>query len=203
VGLRFRSGVKADCYRCYDSFCGAGFDYYCSACYEYIAKFHPQYRANRLAAFSGFDRRIPVSMRILAELPLSGQNGDNRSKRVLVVGAGDAGALVVREMQKNPHLPLKPVCFLDDDPDKQRKQIHGIPVVGKLNDLPRTLITRRIDEVVIAIPSAPGRVIRQVAEVCRARNMQFRTMPGLFELLGGKVSVNRLREVEITDLLRR
>ena len=143
------------------------------------------------------------SMRILAELPLSGQNGDNRSKRVLVVGAGDAGALVVREMQKNPHLPLKPVCFLDDDPDKQRKQIHGIPVVGKLNDLPRTLITRRIDEVVIAIPSAPGRVIRQVAEVCRARNMQFRTMPGLFELLGGKVSVNRLREVEITDLLRR
>ncbi len=75
-----------------------------------------------------------------------------RSKRVLVVGAGDAGALVVREMQKNPNLPLKPVCFLDDDSDKQRKQIHGIPVVGKLSDLPRTLVTRRIDEVVIAIP---------------------------------------------------
>jgi FlaA1/EpsC-like NDP-sugar epimerase len=106
-------------------------------------------------------------------------------------------------MQKNPNLPQKPVCFLDDDPAKQRKQIHGIPVVGKLSDLPRTLITRRIDEVVIAIPSAPGRVIRQVADMCRTRNMPFRTMPGLFELLGGKVSVNRLREVEITDLLRR
>jgi len=143
------------------------------------------------------------SMRILAELPLSGSNGDSRSKRILIVGAGDAGALVVREMQKNPNLPQKPVCFLDDDPAKQRKQIHGIPVVGKLSDLPRTLITRRIDEVVIAIPSAPGRVIRQVADMCRTRNMPFRTMPGLFELLGGKVSVNRLREVEITDLLRR
>jgi FlaA1/EpsC-like NDP-sugar epimerase len=146
---------------------------------------------------------LRFSMRILAEVPVSGSNGSARSKRVLVVGAGDAGALVVREMQKNPNLPLRPICFLDDDPDKQRKQIHGIPVVGTLDDLPRTLVTRRIDEVVIAIPSAPGSVIRKVAEVCRSRNMPFRTMPGLFELLGGKVNVSRLREVQITDLLRR
>jgi FlaA1/EpsC-like NDP-sugar epimerase len=146
---------------------------------------------------------LRFSLRILAEIQPSATNGNKGSKRVLVVGAGDAGALVVREMQKNPNLPLKPVCFLDDDADKQRQQIHGVPVVGTLADLPRTLVTRRIDEVVIAIPSAPGRVIRQVADVCRLRNMPFRTMPGLFELLGGKVSVSRLREVEITDLLRR
>lgn len=146
---------------------------------------------------------LRFSMRILAEIQPGGANGNPRSKRVLIVGAGDAGVLVVREMQKNPSLPLQPVCFLDDDIDKQHKQIHGIPVVGKLNDLPRSLVTRRIDEVIIAIPSAPGSVIRQVAAVCRQRNMPFRTMPGIYELLGGKVSVNRLREVEITDLLRR
>lgn len=146
---------------------------------------------------------LRFSMRVLAEVQPAAADSDSRSKRVLVVGAGDAGALVVREMQRNPNLPLQPVCFLDDDPDKQRQQIHGIPVVGKLDDLPRILIMRQIDEVVIAIPSAPGQVIRKVAEVCRLRNMPFRTMPGLYELLGGKVSVSRLREVEITDLLRR
>lgn len=146
---------------------------------------------------------LRFSMRVLAEVQPASTDSASRSKRVLVVGAGDAGALVVREMQRNPNLPLQPVCFLDDDPDKQRQQIHGIPVVGKLDDLPRILIMRQIDEVVIAIPSAPGQVIRKVAEVCRLRNMPFRTMPGLYELLGGKVSVSRLREVEITDLLRR
>ena len=119
---------------------------------------------------------LRFSMRVLAESQPA--NTDVRSRRVLVVGAGDAGALVVREMQKNPDLPLRPVCYLDDDPDKQRQQIHGVPVVGTLNDLSRTLVTRRIDEVVIAIPSAPGSVIRQVAEVCRVRGMPFRTMPG-------------------------
>lgn len=146
---------------------------------------------------------LRFSMRILAEVQPAAADADSRSKRVLVVGAGDAGALVVREMQRNPNLPLQPVCFLDDDPEKQHQQIHGIPVVGKLDDLPRILIMRHIDEVVIAIPSAPGQVIRKVAEVCRLRNMPFRTMPGIYELLGGKVSVSRLREVEITDLLRR
>ncbi len=128
---------------------------------------------------------------------------EKRRRRVLIVGAGDAGALVVREMQKNPALRLTPVCFLDDNPDKQKQQIHGVPVIGKINELARTVMVRRIQEVIIAIPSAPGRVIRQVAEVCRARNIPFRTMPGIYELIGGKVNVNRLREVEITDLLRR
>ena len=123
--------------------------------------------------------------------------------KVLVIGAGDAGALVVREMQRNPQLGLHPVGYLDDNPGKQKKQIHGVPVVGKLNDLGRALNNRRIDEVIIAIPSTGGRVIRMVADICRLKGVPFRTMPGLYELIGGKVSVNRLREVDITDLLRR
>jgi len=143
------------------------------------------------------------SLRVLAEIRAGQSSTVGNKRRVLVVGAGDAGALVVREMQKNPQLNLVPVCYLDDDPDKQRQQIHGIPVLGKLNDLTRVANLRKIDEVVIAIPSAPGRVVRQVAEISRLKGIPFRTMPGVYELIGGKVSVNRLREVEITDLLRR
>ena len=121
----------------------------------------------------------------------------------MIVGAGDAGALVVREMQKNPQLGLRPVGYLDDDLAKQRHQMHGVPVVGRLADLRRALEHRPVDEVIIAIPSAGGKVVRLVTDVCRLKGIPFRTMPGLFELIGGKVSVNRLREVDITDLLRR
>ncbi len=142
-------------------------------------------------------------LRIVAESQQEPVEGMGGQRRVLVVGAGEAGALVVREMQKNALLRLKPICFLDDDADKQHQQIHGVAVAGTLADLPRMVAVRRIQEVIIAIPSAPGRVIRQVAEVCRMRSIPFRTMPGIYELIGGKVSVNRLREVTITDLLRR
>jgi len=143
------------------------------------------------------------SLRIINEAQPGAVGTYKGVRRVLIVGAGDAGALVVREMQKNTQLGLKPVCFLDDDPTKQKQQIHGIPVVGKIGDLHRIIVLRNIHEVIIAIPSAPGQVIRQVADVCRVRNIPFRTMPGMYELIGGKVNVSRLREVEISDLLRR
>ena len=125
------------------------------------------------------------------------------AKRVLIVGAGDAGVLVVREMQKNPQINLIPIGYLDDAKEKQNNQIYGVPVVGSLNDLAKTLDNRQVDEVIIAIPSAPGRVVRLVADVCRLKAIPFRTMPGIYELIGGRVSVNRLRDVDITDLLRR
>ncbi len=129
--------------------------------------------------------------------------GSRQPQKVLIVGAGDAGALVVREMQKNPQLNLVPVGFLDDNPAKQRQQIYGVPVVGTLSDLEKVIDQTRAQQVIIAIPSAAGRVVRLVADACRAKGVPFRTMPGIYELLGGTVSVSRLREVDITDLLRR
>jgi len=121
----------------------------------------------------------------------------------LVIGAGDAGAMVVREMQKNPQLNLKPIGFLDDDPSKQDSKIHGVPVLASLDEIDHILNTRHVDEVIIAIPSASGKVLRKVTEECRQRDIAFRTMPGIYELIGGSVSVSRLREVDISDLLRR
>ncbi len=148
---------------------------------------------------------IRFSLRIIGDSASVGsapsKNGEQR--RLVIVGAGDAGALVVREIQKNPQMNLIPVGFLDDNPAKQKQQIFGIPVVGTITDLPKVLEKLSVDEVIIAIPSAPGRVVRLVADICRLKNKPFRTMPGIYELLGGSVNVNRLREVDITDLLRR
>ena len=140
-------------------------------------------------------------LRILAESSAPRAAGSNR--KVLIVGAGDAGALVVKELQKTPQLHLEPIGFLDDDPAKQKHQIYGVQVIGKLPDLAHIVDLRPVDEIIIAIPSAPGKVVRLVADICRLKGISFRTMPGIYELLGGKVNVSRLREVEITDLLRR
>jgi FlaA1/EpsC-like NDP-sugar epimerase len=148
---------------------------------------------------------LRFSLRLLAENKTlsSLASGPANARRVLVIGAGDAGALVVRELQKNPQLNMLPVGFLDDNPDKQGQQIYGVPVDGAIRDLDRILSSRLVHEVIIAIPSAPGRIVRLVADVCRLKGLPFRTIPGIYELLGGKVSVSRLREVTITDLLRR
>jgi FlaA1/EpsC-like NDP-sugar epimerase len=148
---------------------------------------------------------LRVAIRIVAESRLmnGGQGKQSANRNILIVGAGDAGALVVREMQKNPKLHQKPIGFLDDNPGKQKQQLYGVPVVGTLNDLPKVLDRLRVNEVVIAIPSAPGRVVRLVTDVCRLKGIPSHTMPGIYELLGGKVNISRLRDVDITDLLRR
>ena len=146
---------------------------------------------------------LRFSYRIISESQLSSRESKTRLRRVLIAGAGDAGALVVREMQRNPQANLAPIGFVDDDPAKQKQEIHGTPVIGKLDELAHLIDVKKADEVIIAIPSAPGQVVRKVTDICRVKNIPSRTMPSLHELIGGKVSVNRLREVDITDLLRR
>lgn len=148
---------------------------------------------------------LRMVIRVLAE---SGQvsqkgNGRGRAKRVVVVGAGDAGALVVREMQRNPQLNMIPVAFVDDEKEKQGKDIHGVRVAGPIRDVPKVVRDYMAQEVVIAIPTAPGSLVRFLTDLCQRNRIPFMTMPGIYELIGGKVSINRLREVDIGDLLRR
>jgi FlaA1/EpsC-like NDP-sugar epimerase len=146
---------------------------------------------------------VRFALRLFAEGGGAAPARAGAARSVLVIGAGDAGALVVRELQKNRQMNLVPLGFLDDDPAKQRRQIYGVPVIGTIPDLAAVLARQRVDEVIIAIPSAPGRIVRAVSDVCRSKAVPFRTMPGIYELIGGRVSVNRLREVQIADLLRR
>ena len=141
------------------------------------------------------------ALRILAEQSAVSRNG--QARRTLIIGAGDAGALVVRELQKSSQLNLVPIGFLDDDVSKQNHQIYGVSVIGKVNKIASVLDSKQVEEVIIAIPSAPGKIIRLVNDACRQKGISSRTIPGIYELIGGKVSVNRLREVDITDLLRR
>jgi FlaA1/EpsC-like NDP-sugar epimerase len=125
------------------------------------------------------------------------------AKRLLVAGAGEAGVLVVREMKRNPSLGMCPVGFLDDAGAKLGKKIHGVPVLGTCEELVKIVSDHRVDEVIVAMPRADGRVVRRIVELCRRAAVGSRTIPGVFELLGGQVSVNRLRSIELGDLLRR
>jgi FlaA1/EpsC-like NDP-sugar epimerase len=149
---------------------------------------------------------LRFGLRVLFEgnknrLPSKFING--KKKNTLIIGAGDMGAVVARELVKNPSLETKPIGFLDDNPEKLKQQLHGIPVIGRLKDLSKTIRTFNINEVIIAIPSASGGAIRGIIDTCRKNKIPFRTMPGILELIGGKANVTRLREVEISDLLRR
>jgi FlaA1/EpsC-like NDP-sugar epimerase len=142
------------------------------------------------------------ALRIVGEQSMA-KRTNGKGKRALVIGAGDAGAMVVRELQKSPQLNMTPIGFLDDDSAKQRHNIYGVTVIGKVDDLPTMIDLHKVDIVIIAIPSAPGHLVRMVNDVCRIKGIPSRTVPGVYELVGGKVSINRLREVDINDLLRR
>jgi FlaA1/EpsC-like NDP-sugar epimerase len=124
-------------------------------------------------------------------------------RRILIIGAGDAGAMLVREMQTNPGLGLLPVGFIDDDPAKLGMRIHNVPVLGTRNDIPDIVRQDDIDEAIIAMPTVPGKVIREIMAICKDARVKFRTIPGIYELLNSTVTVSQIREVRLEDLLRR
>jgi FlaA1/EpsC-like NDP-sugar epimerase len=125
------------------------------------------------------------------------------ARRALVVGAGAAGAMIVREMLQHQQLGLVPVAFVDDDSTKQHRRLQGIPVVGPLADIPAIARRLAVDEIVIAMPAAPGAAVRRVVQAATEVGVPTRTVPGLYELLSGRKAVSALRQVEIEDLLRR
>jgi FlaA1/EpsC-like NDP-sugar epimerase len=126
------------------------------------------------------------------------------ARRVLVVGAGSGGQMVAREMQLNPNLAAKAIGFLDDDPRKRGMRLHGINVLGTTDEVGQILDEFHPDEVIIAIPSAPGVLRGRVVTACRERDVPVRTLPTVFELLRGGVQLTRqLREVQVEDVLGR
>lgn len=147
---------------------------------------------------------VRMSVRVIGETQDSRhRSASSGAKRILIIGAGEAGTMVLREMWRNPQLGMIPVGFVDDDVRKHGKRIYSTIVFGPVADLERVAKLARIDEVVIAMPRASGTVIRAVAERCRLLGIHCRTIPGVFELLDGRVTISRLRQVEISDLLRR
>jgi FlaA1/EpsC-like NDP-sugar epimerase len=123
--------------------------------------------------------------------------------RVLIVGAGEGGRLVLQEMQRNPQLGLHPLGFVDDDANKQRLRIQGVQVLGAVVDIPQLVKTYRVERVFIAVPSATSDEMRRIVEVCQEANVEVRTLPGVYELIQGDVQIQRFRPVKVEDLLAR
>jgi FlaA1/EpsC-like NDP-sugar epimerase len=126
------------------------------------------------------------------------------ARRVLVIGAGSGGQMVAREMQLNPNLAARAIGFLDDDPRKRGMRLHSLNVLGTTDEVGEILDEFHPDEVIIAIPSAPGVLRGRVVTACRERDVPVRTLPTVFELLRGGVQLTRqLREVQVEDVLGR
>ncbi len=121
----------------------------------------------------------------------------------VIIGAGAAGAMTARELRRNAQLGFDVLGFLDDDPAKQHMRVRGVPVLGTCRDLPAIVQQHRVGRVIIAMPTAPGRVIREVVANCKLTGITPKILPGLYELLDGTVHVDQIRDVEIEDLLRR
>ena len=144
------------------------------------------------------------AVRAVVERPTRGSILERAANEVLIVGAGNGGQQVAFELRRNPGLRSAPVGFVDDDPRKQGMRIAGIKVLGPTQNLPRILDGVQPDEVIIAIPSAPGTLRQQVVTACRERSIPVRTLPTTFELLSGGVNLMRqVREVRVEDVLGR
>lgn len=123
--------------------------------------------------------------------------------RVLIVGAGNAGVSLVQEMQRNLQIGLYPVAFIDDNPAKLNLRIRGLPVVGDHYKIPEVIRSLNIHRVIIAMPTVSGKVIREIVDICQAIGIRTSTLPGIHEILNGRVRVGSIRDIKIEDLLRR
>jgi len=146
---------------------------------------------------------IRFSYRAAKRFPGKGIGQRRGRKRILIVGAGQAGALVIKELRAHEELDSVPVALVDDDSSKIGKKINGVPVLGNRYDIRKISIEEKIDEIIIAIPSSSKKEIRAIVEECSRTKCKLKIVPGIYELLDGKVSIKQIRDVQIEDLLGR
>jgi FlaA1/EpsC-like NDP-sugar epimerase len=124
-------------------------------------------------------------------------------ERVLIVGAGEGGTLVCEEIRRNPNLGMDAVGFVDDDPRKQHLQVKGLRVLGFVEDIPKLVRKYRVQKVLIAIPTATSEALRHIVDVCHQAEAEVLILPGVYELISGRVRIQRFRPVKVEDLLAR
>ncbi|HBT89126.1 MULTISPECIES: nucleoside-diphosphate sugar epimerase/dehydratase [unclassified Desulfobacter] len=126
-----------------------------------------------------------------------------KGRRMVIIGAGDCGQRVCREFKENPNVKSQVIGFLDDDKGKIGRRIHGVSVLNNIDNLEHTIRSKSVDEVIIAIPNACARRMRQIVTQCRQAGVEFKTVPDMGELIDGKITLNAIRNVEYRDLLGR
>lgn len=129
--------------------------------------------------------------------------GRHKGKRVMIVGAGTSGSMILKEMLTSTYADGHVVCFVDDDKNKQGKYLNGVLIAGDRNDIPALVQKYNVEEIYVAMPSAPGSETKKILEICRETDCELRILPGIYQLLNGDVSISKLRKVEIEDLLGR
>ena len=144
---------------------------------------------------------IRLSYRVV--ISLFGNHSKKAAKRIMIVGAGTSGSVILKEMTTSSLVNGCVVCFVDDDKNKAGKFLNGVPVAGNRNDIPRLAEEYKIDEIYIAIPSASAKERKAIIEICRETGCQVKILPGIYQLINGEVSIAKLRNVEIEDLLGR
>jgi FlaA1/EpsC-like NDP-sugar epimerase len=131
------------------------------------------------------------------------QNTKEGLKRLLIIGAGDAGEKILRELHGNPRLKYNVVGFVDDDPKKHGMQIHGVPVLGDIDQLLDLISEHEVDELLIAIASTTRKEMRQIVDLCKETGLKYRIIPGMGELIDGRLTVKAIRDVAYEDLMGR
>ncbi|SNT24128.1 NDP-sugar epimerase, includes UDP-GlcNAc-inverting 4,6-dehydratase FlaA1 and capsular polysaccharide biosynthesis protein EpsC [Anaerovirgula multivorans] len=124
-------------------------------------------------------------------------------KRIMIIGAGQAGAMIIKELKRRDSLYSKPVAIIDDNDAKLGAKIHGVPVMGDRYHIKKVVDSEKIDEIIIAIPSAYKKEIREIVEECSKTKCKLKIVPGIYEFIEGQVSIKEIRDVEIEDLLGR
>jgi FlaA1/EpsC-like NDP-sugar epimerase len=150
---------------------------------------------------AGADGNFWVALRRL--LPAVWRGPQSVQRRLLIVGAGDCAEKIYREIHDNRQLSYEVVGFLDDSPGKIGKKIHGVRVLGAVTEIERVAALARAEEILIAIPTATAGQMRRIVECCKATGLKFRTVPGMGELIDGRVTFSAIREVSYRDLLGR
>ncbi|MBP1768912.1 MAG: pglF [Candidatus Aminicenantes bacterium] len=134
---------------------------------------------------------------------LAGKNGSHRGRNVLLIGAGDAGNLVLKELKQRSDLGIMVVGFVDDEPEKLKKNIQGVRVLGSTGNIPEIAKEYSVEEAIITIANASSKDIRRIVGICQEAGVKVKIVPGLFEMLDEKVTITKVREINIDDLLGR
>ena len=131
------------------------------------------------------------------------RNQTEKMKRVLIIGAGEAGNAIIKEIVNSPYVNMKIVGIIDDDKTKKGKFLHGVKIIGDRNDIVDVAETYRVDEIIIAMPTVSAMETKKILDICKQTGCELKRLPGMFQLVNGEISISKLKDVDVNDLLGR